>query len=143
MVPGNVSGSSKAQLLAKDSSPAFVALKMDAPGDGSLTLSLESKASRELLLNSFLRTRFSTSKIGHWRLAVKEFVMSASLALPTFGRVLCAAFKTRISIFLCVKYRPRAVRTSSIEGREVMSAATPCRVGASRFRVSGLELGTA
>ena len=114
---------------------------MDDPGDGSLTLSLESRTKRALLLNIFLRTRFSTSKIGQWRFAVKEFVMSASLAWPSFGRVLCAAFSTRMSTFFSVKDWPSAVRMSSIEGREVMLAATPCRVGASGFGASGLEPG--
>lgn len=70
------------------------------------------------------------STIGQCRFAVRELEMSASLAVPSFGRLLYAAFRTRMSTFRPPKSFSRLVRIVPIDERVVMSATTPFNVGA-------------
>jgi hypothetical protein len=68
---------------------------------------------------------------GQCRFPNKELLMSASLALPSLGRVLCDALRISILIFLLGKWLVKAVRRAPTEERDVISATTPRMVGTS------------
>jgi hypothetical protein len=71
---------------------------------------------------------FSTSIIGQCRLPTRLLSISASLACPSFGRVLKDALKTRMSILLA-KSDLTLDRTAPMDARVVMSATTPSSFG--------------
>lgn len=83
-----------------------------------------------------MRTKASTSVMGHCRFAVSVLEISSPVVSPGFAVLVHAAFMMRMSS-LPLKWVSSAERTSLTESREVMSAATPLMVGAG---VSGDEL---
>jgi hypothetical protein len=128
VIPGNVNGNSMAHDLVNASIPAFVALNNELPGAGSRTRSLDIITMRLLSLKIFCRTIFSINIIGQCKLPTRLLSISASLACPSFGRVLNDALRIRMSILL-----PKADltldKTAPMDARVVMSADTPWSFG--------------
>jgi hypothetical protein len=124
VAPGNVSGNSMAHERVNASIPAFVALNSELPGAGSRTRSLEITTTRLLSLSIFWRTIFSINTIGQCKFPTRLLSMSASLASPSFGRVLNDALSTRMSILL-PKSDFTEDSTAPMDARVVMSATTP------------------
>ncbi len=98
--------------------------------------SVDMMTTRAFRLNSCCLARFSTRRIGQCRFPIRLFVMSESVAVPSFGRKFTVALRTRMSNFPLLppasvaKVVLRSARMVSTDGRCVISATAPFNFGA-------------